>query len=93
MQLDIIRETEVNITNAMADQSDSLAVERKNHKNSGALLAKVQDKLTAQPGDCSTSYSDTNIRTLKKNHKSSSALLAKVRDKLAAHSQVECSTG
>ena len=53
MQLDIIRETEVNITNAMADQSDSLAVEKKNHKSSSALLAKVQDKLAAQLGDCS----------------------------------------
>jgi hypothetical protein len=54
VQLDIIRETEVNITSAMADQSDSLAVERKNHKNSSTLLAKVQDRLAAQPGDCSS---------------------------------------
>lgn len=50
MQLDIIRETEVNITSAMADQSDSLAAEKKNHKRSSDLLTKVQKKLAAQPG-------------------------------------------
>jgi hypothetical protein len=62
MQLDIIRETEVNITNAMADQNDSLAVETKNHKKSSALLAKVQDKLAAQPGESSTQHHDASIR-------------------------------
>ena len=50
VQLDIIRETEVNITSAMADQSDSLAAEKKNHKRSSDLLAKVQKKLASQPG-------------------------------------------
>ena len=50
VQLDIIRETEVNITNAMNDQDDSLAIENKNHKRSSDLLAKVQKKLAAQPG-------------------------------------------
>ena len=50
VQLDIIRETEVNISSAMTDQSDSLATERKNHKRSSDLLAKVQKKLAAQPG-------------------------------------------
>ena len=50
VQLDIIRETEVNISSAMTDQSDSLAAEKKNHKRSSDLLAKVQKKLAAQPG-------------------------------------------
>ena len=50
VQLDIIRETEVNISSAMADQSDSLATEKKNHKRSSDLLAKVHKKLAAQPG-------------------------------------------
>ncbi|CAK0785709.1 hypothetical protein CVIRNUC_008920 [Coccomyxa viridis] len=47
-ELDIIRDTEVNITSAMTDQSDGLATEQKNHKRSGDLLAKVQKKLAAQ---------------------------------------------
>ena len=37
-----------------------------NHKSASALLAKVQDKLAAQPGECSTQYYDANIRALKK---------------------------
>ena len=61
MQLDIIRETEVNISSAMADQSDSLTAEKKNHKRSSDLLAKVQKKLAAQPGDLSPSL--TALRT------------------------------
>ena len=55
MQLDIIQETEVNITSAMTDQSDSLAAEKKNHKRSSDLLARVQKKLAAQPGDLTLS--------------------------------------
>ena len=51
LQLDIIRDTEVNITSAMTDQSDGLATEQKNHKRSGDLLAKVQKKLAAQQGE------------------------------------------
>ena len=51
MQLDIIRETEVNITTAAVDQSDSLATEKRNHKHSSDLLAKTQKKLAAQPGE------------------------------------------
>ena len=51
LQLDIIRETEVNITSAMTDQSDGLATEQKNHKRSADLLVKVQKKLAAQPGE------------------------------------------
>ena len=65
VQLDIIRETEVNITSAMADQSDGLATEQKNHKRSADLLAKVQKKLAAQPGEdplpASPEYPGTSI--------------------------------
>ena len=35
----------------MADQSDGLATEQKNHRRSADLLAKVQKKLAAQPGE------------------------------------------
>ena len=64
IQLDIIRETEVNITSAMTDQSDSLAAEKKNHKRSSDLLAKVQKKLAAHPGVLRPSLTAIYYRTV-----------------------------